>query len=182
MLPLFITRSIFINTLICSKNYYTNNVRLNKVLLSTIDTPSFNNMIDLHHIDLFYTKSSKNLNDKNNKIRENILTDIHNLPNNYFEDTNYGDKWYQLKNKWNDVIDKLSNVNYNSTSIIKMAGRKYNYDFKILYKYDNVIIDTKKIEFKYNPIPKIDLTEGLTMSDSYENPHKKYLYLQDIRG
>jgi hypothetical protein len=144
-------------------------------------------MINVKDIDLFYTKSSKHLNDKNNKIRENILINIRGLSNEYFDNTEYGYKWFEVKKNWNNTLQSLTDKNHTSISIIKMAGRKYNYDFKVHYKYDNNIIDTKNIEFKYNAssiknlpqIKSIHDTQCVFIYNTYSEYYHRY-YLPNI--
>lgn len=146
----------------------------NKVNASKID------MIKIEDIDLFYTKSSKILNDKNNKIRENILVDIRDISNIYLDNPEYGYKWTEVRNSWNNTLQSLSHNNYNSISIVKMAGRKYNYDFKVCYKLNNEIVDTKHLEFKYNAssLNKLPQIKSIydTQASFISNTYSEYYY------
>lgn len=86
----------------------------------------------------------KNLNDKMNKIRENIIILIINkkIPNDYYK---YSNRWKNLKSNINEFIDKIySNPIKDIKGNIK-AGRKNNYDFEIII--NNLIFN---IEFKFN--------------------------------
>lgn len=150
----------------------------NKITTNKVDVS--NDMIEIKDIDLFYTNTSKRFNDKNNKIRENILIKIDSLSNEYFENNDYGYKWIEVRNNWNITLQSLSNKNYTSITIIKMAGRKYNYDFKVIYKYNNEIVDNKNLEFKYNVSSLNKLPQIKSLYDIQclfiENTYSEYYY------
>lgn len=108
-----------------------------------------NNTNDLNYysINTFFNISTKNLNDKNNKIRENIISEIinNNIDISYYQ---YSNRWKSLKNKIIKYIESLleENIEVQSMKCILKAGRKYNYDF-------NIIVNDKyiyNIEFKFN--------------------------------
>jgi hypothetical protein len=88
----------------------------------------------------------KNLNDKMNKIRENIIISIINnkIPNNYYK---YSNRWRKLKTNINDFISNLYTPIDNIKGIIK-GGRKNNYDFEISIN-NNIKFN---IEFKFNSL------------------------------
>lgn len=98
----------------------------------------------------FYIKQVKFFNDKNNKIRENI---IFNIIKNIIPD-----EWYILQPLWNNLKIKLENIikniginiYYNNLDIELKGGRNFNYDFIIYYKLNENNVLFKNIEFKYN--------------------------------
>jgi len=111
--------------------------------------PEINN-INYKSINSF-TICDKNLNDKMNKCRENIIISIINnkIPNNYYR---YSNRWNKLKLNIYEFIYNLYSLSpiYKIKGDIK-AGRKNNYDFEIKIN-DEFIYN---IEFKYNS-PKIN--------------------------
>ena len=119
--------------------------------------PSFtynNSTLSYHSINAF-NKDSKGKNDKNNKVRENIIGAIINkyIPSNYFQ---YSRRWQHLHIALYACISKLFPENvYNNASYIKLChkgGRNYKYDFE-LYAYDcnnSMIIEPIKLELKFN--------------------------------
>ena len=107
----------------------------------------------IEDIVYFDTKkvNSKEDNTYTNDIRENVIHHIFQIPETYFEDSTYGSKWKNFKAEVDKFVSELYSEPYSYLKIEKMAGRKYNYDFKFLFHNDaNVIIYEKKIEFKYN--------------------------------
>lgn len=101
-------------------------------------------------INLFHIKNIKADNDKINKKREEILYSIgkNKLPNEWYEKSIL---WNNLNINFNEIVKKTSDYNYNNYNIILQGGKKNNYDFDIIYYNKlNEILDTKKIEFKYN--------------------------------
>jgi len=90
----------------------------------------------------------KNMNDMNNKIRENIIISIINdiIPNDYYK---YSNRWKRLRINIFDFLNSLYTPIENIRGNIK-GGRGNNYDFEI------IINDMRyKIEFKFNS-SKID--------------------------
>lgn len=107
----------------------------------------------IEDIVYFDTKqvNSRKKNTKTNDIRENVIHQIFKIPETYFEDPTYGAQWKNLKSQFDQFVSQLYSEPYSYLKIEKMAGRKYNYDFKFLFHNDaNVIIHEKNIEFKYN--------------------------------
>lgn len=100
------------------------------------------------HINYFFSKNSRNLNDEYNKIREEIIISIINnkIPKRYFLNS----KWKTLKSKLDSWIKKLiKNKKYDSIKAIKKAGRKFNYDFDIELTRNNSKT-IYNVEFKFN--------------------------------
>ena len=115
--------------------------------------------MNIEDIYLFNNKNKqlKKDNDKNNKIRENI---IYNIIKNKILDKWYNDnkEWLELKLKLFHIIKKSfsKDIKYDNIDIELKGGRKFNYDFELLFlNKDNDIISKKNIEFKYN-ISKIN--------------------------
>lgn len=92
----------------------------------------------------------KKNNDSNNKIRENI---IYNIIKNIIPEEWYIEiiEWMELKTKLYNIIKLISNnIEYNKIDIELKGGRNYNYDFELLFMNNNILINKKYIEFKYN--------------------------------
>jgi len=109
-----------------------------------------------YHKELIHTGSihafqcsSKNLNDKNNKTRENVIGAIINqkMPEDYFIIW----KWERLKRAIFQYLEQLNDSRpYVKVECIHKAGRKYNYDFEIRFDYDDQTFQTFNIELKFN--------------------------------
>ena len=107
----------------------------------------------IEDIVYFDTKqvNSRKKNTKTNDIRENVIHQIFKIPETYFEDPTYGTQWKNLKSQFDQFVSQLYSEPYSYLKMEKMAGRKYNYDFKFLFHNEaNVIIHENNIEFKYN--------------------------------
>jgi hypothetical protein len=104
-------------------------------------------MIDYKSIVAF-NPSSKQNNDKNNKLRENIIGSIINdmVPPDFYVVR----KWLILKHSILRYIEKLTNKPYNSMKCIHRAGRKYNYDYDISLLYTDGTEEMFAVELKYN--------------------------------
>lgn len=101
-------------------------------------------------IQTFTITSNRADNDKNNKIRENVLLILHNPPASYMNDPTYGDMWKSTSNKWNAFLSTLCDVTYDDVRIKKMAGRRYNYDHEISFLNEGLVVKVLKTEFKHN--------------------------------
>jgi hypothetical protein len=112
---------------------------------------------------LFSSGSSRGGNDAENKRREQILTQIHNIRSNvpeYFNDAVYGQQWTTVHEKWTNVIHQngpngpngpVVPKGFSRFNVVQMAGRGHNYDFKIQYYDQNgSSIHEAHIEFKHN--------------------------------
>ena len=104
--------------------------------------------ITRNDINIFYDKNeTRDNNDSNNKIRENIISDIINkkIPDRYYRNK----RWKELKNKLELYIEKLSEkIGIEQIENIyceKKAGRCNNYDFEITINNNHKI----KVEFKF---------------------------------
>jgi hypothetical protein len=112
--------------------------------------------------------STKNLNDKNNKIRELIIGAIINskIPISYYK---YSRRWNNLKNGINLYINKMLskyNLTLNTISCIHKGGRKYNYDFNMIINDTNIF----NIELKFNVL-------SIDESPQFVSPMKPSKYL-----
>jgi len=105
----------------------------------------------IHARTLFFSKcDNKRLNDKYNKLREEILANIlKDTYKSFMEDTQEGKFWINLQNQWKETLDKLVTKDYTSIEIKQKGGRQYNYDFDISYMKENTLVETFKVEFKY---------------------------------
>lgn len=131
-----------------------------------------NQSINYNDINIFDIKNKINIkqnNNKNNKIRENIIGAIINkqIPNNYYK---YSLRWKYLNDEINNYIVLLSNtknITINSYKCIHKASRNNHYDLKIII---NDIIDFN-VEFKFNAI-------NITQTPQYVSPMKPSQYLE----
>lgn len=102
----------------------------------------------------YFIDSSENLgrssNDHNNKIRENIVLSMPFIDDEYFSDPNFGSHWLKLKTNFDEKM-KILSPSYSSYKIKHKAGRKFNYDYLVLFLNESKqIISEEKLEFKYN--------------------------------
>jgi len=101
-------------------------------------------------IDYFFTIGSKEDNKICNDHREHILSKARKIPEDYFTNKLYGEKWRKVIGSWLQEIQKLEK-NYNDYTIEQKGGRKFNYDFEICFLNESkAIFSRKKVEFKYN--------------------------------
>lgn len=102
-------------------------------------------------IDVFNNiKKLKKDNDMNNKIRENIIYNIikNTIPDEWYKEEK---EWNELKTKLYEIITSISsNIKYDNIDIELKGGRNFNYDFELIFMLNNIIINKKFIEFKYN--------------------------------
>ncbi len=111
--------------------------------------------LNINSIHKFYgNKFPKSENDKNNKIRENIIYKVINeeIPQDYFNDQ----RWVNFKDEVNKYIiilcDKI-NIDYNNINKITCnpkGGRKTSYDFDFVFELNNNTTKIENIEFKFN--------------------------------
>jgi hypothetical protein len=96
---------------------------------------------------------SKNMNDANNKKRENIIGSIIDNTRIRMDVDNHFTKYFKFSRRWNNIKDAIFNyiqhelnININKDiNLIHRGGRKYNYDFEI--KSESVKYN---IELKFN--------------------------------
>jgi hypothetical protein len=148
-----------------------NNIRLYLKKLKLLPVLKYNKTeLNYNSINCFNI-STKCLNDKNNKIRENIIGAIINnkIPKEYF---NLSLRWNFLEKNIFLFINNLVETKIDKIQCIHKGGRKYNYDFIF------IINNTLKfnVEFKFNTCEKNDITQFVSpmkpsqyMSSSYED-------------
>lgn len=160
----------------------------------------------------YFVNEAENLgrssNDNNNKIRENIIKNMHNIiiDRSYCEDPEYGDNWVEFIINFENAI-KIICPSYKTFIIEHKAGRQHNYDFLItFYNETGDEIANKKLEFKYNATTISDAPQFVSpmkpsqyLSQSFESYHydnylvpllqeyncsipDKELYLKKIHG
>jgi len=123
--------------------------------------------IELDSIEIFYITKNRSKNDKNNKIRETIISNIINnlIPEEFYND----EKWKNLKNEVSKFLRQLK-PNYKNVKCIIKAGRKFNYDFEIIFDGDNKNI--YKVEWKSN-------AECVNDTPQFVSPMKPSQYLSN---
>lgn len=100
---------------------------------------------------LFFVSNQKRVeNDKNNKIREDILEILHTPPIEFTCHEIYGETWKTMADKWGSTISKLCDSDYDDISVKKKAGRLHNYDFDVSFLKEGQPVKVVKVEFKYN--------------------------------
>lgn len=102
----------------------------------------------------YFVNEAENLgrssNDSNNKVRENIISCMSHIDEDYFSEPTYGNSWRQLKADF-DAKMRLICAKYFSYKIQHKAGRGHNYDYIIsFYDQDKKKIAEEKLEFKFN--------------------------------
>ena len=111
------------------------------ILPEITDITYFTNDIENH---------DRSSNDHNNKVRENIITCMPYIDDDYFSENIHGDDWIKLKNDF-DTKMRIICPNYITYKIQHKAGRGHNYDYLIsFYDESNQKITDEKLEFKFN--------------------------------
>ncbi len=104
----------------------------------------------LANIRLFFTAGrGRASNDINNKLREDILCVLHQVPEHFLVDNVYGKEWYEMSVKWNAFLKTLCPHKYDFINIKKIANRK-SYDLEIEYKQNDKVVYTVIGEYKHN--------------------------------
>jgi hypothetical protein len=131
----------------------------------------------------YFIYDSENLgrysNDHNNKIRENIITCMSYIDEDYFDESTHGEFWRKLKSDFDNKM-RLICPNYSYYKIQHKAGRGYNYDYIISFFDDSKQkISDEKLEFKYNA-STIDETpqfvSPMKPSQYLSQPFEEYYY------
>jgi hypothetical protein len=124
---------------------------------------SLKKMISSQLIQAFYVSSVRGANDANNAIRENVLAILLTpAADEFCADEELGDKWSSLRRGWRDALGLAEAA----PAVKKMAGRKYNYDFRV-EKEDGSVM---KVEFKSGAGLKdlSDLPQILSLSGNFD--------------
>lgn len=101
-------------------------------------------------IGVFFVTSCKADNDKNNKIRENILTILHDPPAEYLNNDQFGNMWKHMNLKWKEFLSSVCTQSYTSIKVTHKGGRTSNYDHEICFINDGNVIKKLNVEFKHN--------------------------------
>jgi len=148
--------------------------KIHVILLKLFALPAvkYNKMcIDRHSIHAFDI-SSKRFNDENNKMRESIVGAIINnkLPNDYF--IMY--KWHRMKRSIDAYLHRLLDVPFLHVECKHMGGRKYNYDFDVLFHVsqsnEKERVITRHVELKFN-------ADTVSETPQFVSPMKPSQYL-----
>lgn len=132
--------------------------------------------INTKSIDAFRL-SSRQLNDKNNKTRENIIGAI--INNKVPEDYYIIQKWVSLKHNIDNYLILLEDQDEDTqlkqyirtkTECIHRAGRNHNYDFTIIIHYNSEITKEYNVELKFN-------AESIDDAPQFVSPMKPSQYL-----
>lgn len=129
--------------------------------------------IKVDDIELFYTGSQRKLNARNNQLREIIIQSIINkkIPS----------LWYILNEKWNKLRLSLESyiqsirTDFTSVSCEMKAGRKYNYDFDMIYIVNNEPI-IYHVEFKYGSKCVDNCPQFLSLSAKFNTDYASFYY------
>ena len=92
--------------------------------------------------------SAKGLNDKNNKTRENIIGAIINdkVPVEFYEIP----RWLEIKNSVLQYLTELHETPYDKIECKHKGGRKFNFDFNIIFYFQGLEPRVYNIELKFN--------------------------------
>jgi len=122
---------------------------------------------DVNDIQLFKNAGQeKSNNDEYNKIRENVLTNMFNIDDEYFNDPSHGEDWKSIHAKFIAAISTLCELPFSSIKITHMGGMTYNYDFTLEFLDENKkIIKTVKLEFKHNNSDVSKLVQFMELFD-----------------
>jgi hypothetical protein len=128
--------------------------------------------------------SQKNVNDKNNKLRENIIGSIINnkIPEPYFKNSL---QWNKMKTSINNYLknDLLKNCDDNDNNdnnewnkiqninLIHKGGRKFNYDMEIIFTFNDNSSKKYFVELKFN-------AQQLADAPQFVSPMKPSTYLE----
>ena len=157
-------------------------LKINELPLIHIQINKTRHNIDLSSIKLFQKNlDGKDKNDINNKLRENIIKKIINtdIPDKYYK---YSLQWFTLRENINNFIDKIvenEKINlgkYRSIECKIKAGRKFNYDFDIVYNFKDNIEVIKKVEFKCGASKIADCPQFISLSSKFNTKYAEYFY------
>jgi len=118
---------------------------------------------DIELFDSNNKLNTKDNNDKNNKIREQI---IYAVINNYIPDEWYKDKnWRNLQKVFMTYVSEFENFYKNVNCIIK-GGRSNNSDFMFIYTLDDDSVKEHVVEFKFNTISAMKCPQILSLASN----------------
>ena len=131
-------------------------------------------------IGLFLTGGqSRETNNQENIIREDVLTNILSIDEEYLNDPEFGIHWTSIRDKFREALNLLcENENFEKIVIEHKGGMKYNYDFIVQFLGElneetnaRTLIKEVKLEFKHNNSNILNLAQVLEL---YDNDCKKY--------
>ena len=120
--------------------------------------------VSYNDIYTFYKNTDKSKNDLNNKIRENVIIAIvcNKIPIKWL----FYSWWYILYTELNKTLKQICETKFDLVKIEHMAGRKYNFDFLIIFYYNDKKINSFNIEFKHNSKKIEKCPQFLSMSSN----------------
>lgn len=108
----------------------------------------------------------RDLNDLNNKMREDVITHLWSPPQAYLDSLDYGGQWREVSNKFKKIMGMLCSIPFDDMVIKKKAGRKFNYDFDFVFMNLGNIVHKVCIEFKHNATSICDLPQYLNLTEN----------------
>ena len=120
----------------------------------------------IEDIALFFKKgASKDTNDSENRIREDILVFLEKeLPPEYANNP----KWSYLYARFHETLKSICPTEYDHLQIIQKGGRSFNYDFEIIYfNSSNDELHRAKVEFKHNTSTIDKMPQILSLQDKF---------------
>jgi hypothetical protein len=130
-------------------------------------------MPEVEDIQLFLSAgSTRSSNDESNKIREDIITNMIYIHDEYLNHPIFGIHWTSIREKFIKTINSLCQDPFKEIKIKHMGGMSYNYDFLITFlgqlnEETNMrgIVEEVKLEFKHNNSSVSDLAQFLELYD-----------------
>lgn len=156
------------NILIIVKMEYP---RIKEVLTcySYLSVITYNKQLITHKSIRAFNLSAKNLNDKNNKTRENIISAIINdkIPSQYY--IIY--RWLLLKNSINEYLAVIGNHKpYTNCKCVNKGGRRNKFDFEFTISYCDKEVRIFNVELKSN-------VETVEKAPQFVSPMKPSQYM-----
>lgn len=130
---------------------------------------TYNKELITHKSIRAFNLSTKNLNDKNNKTRENIISAIVNdkIPSQYY--IIY--KWLLLKNSIDGYLRSLGNYKpYTNCKCVNKGGRTNKFDFEFTISYCDKEVKIWKVELKFG-------VDAVEKAPQFVSPMKPSQYL-----
>lgn len=136
------------------------------------------NIIEPHDILTFFNSNTKDKNDQTNKVRENIISNIFDIADHYFEDPELNStEWNMVRTKLWNKLSELCSFPFNKIKIMPKGGRGFNHDFVVSFTGENNNQECHKLEFKHNNSNVCGLVQFLELSDySCKNTHNMFDY------